>query len=253
MTNSSTGRRAATEKAHFTQVKTFNTSIMEKEFYIDSEQRNDNLYFATLQKLTKMADSYDTAVAEFSAHDLPTSKTWIDEHHTPMAVKLYLNQLAHAEIEKIGGYLADGNDKKEIVAKYYGIEQALGTAVSALAAYYQRPTLPVIEEDGKAALDRTRINQLADLAGRYYVDADALARYHTLILELKTAQEKAAAFEELHKLPKFSQGTAVNYMDGLHSLPSATNMQEYFQGEDDPHRWVTVFGQYFKVAPPVKK
>lgn len=221
---------------------------MEKKFIFADEQLNSALFLQTQVRLTEAADRFDSAVATMAEDGLPTSKAWLKEHMGELAIKNYLNDKIEEEVKAQGGYLCDPDVKQNIIARYSEVYQRIDIAVEAIRQTFTKPILPIIEKNGRAALDRTKIDEIAKLNAKFFIDGRGLSEYYELISDIKKAMDRASDFETAHGMPHFSDGhTTITFGDmfGNQLVPQEITLDRYFR-QPDKHRFLTIFNQYFK-------
>lgn len=226
---------------------------MKKEnFKFEDVQLNNLLYSNKLAELDNIGAEFTTAIELIKNSGFPTDEKFIREHLlSEMSLRLYLNSLAKAEIEKIGGLMADDNEKEKIIGKFKLIFDNLKGLTRIFFEVFEKKIIHVIT-DGKEGLiyDGQHSRKAARLFAEYRINGEELAKYREMCIQMYDLRKKIKKFEESHGMHNhFGLGELFQYSDKYseHDVIKATKIDTFFtENLDNEQNWVKIFGIYFK-------
>jgi hypothetical protein len=223
---------------------------MKTEFRIEKEQLNSVIYFSKFSELENEGSSFDAAINILVENNLPADEKSIKENFcTELSLRLFLNSMAKSELEKVGGLMADDNDRDRIVSKYKTLFDDVKSVIPVFNKVFNRGALLIMKSKGCLTYDKEHNKDIAKLYATFFVDADALMKYHAMCLEMAESRKKLKEFELQHNIRNsFGLGVPFDYSDRFGGVDVIREMtiDDYFENHDSVELWVKMFGNHFK-------
>lgn len=221
-----------------------------KDFQFSDQQLNGLMYSNKLSELQNISAEFATAIQVIEENGLPSDEKSIKEHFcTELGLRLYLNSLAEVEIKKIGGYIADEQEKEKILSKYKQLFEDMKGIVPVLNKILNKGLVKVIcDTDGNLSVDEKYNKHVATIYATYHINGNELEQYHTMCAKMAEMRKQIKAFELKHNIRQsFGLGVLFDYADrfGDTDVMRCMMIDDYFANHDNSQLWLKMFGSYF--------